>query len=215
MRRNFHNSQRQDASALNLGNEWNEGWVTRVFETIWQSYNKLMHSYKEKGENAKDKIENLISSDLVRYANDIKHDVLKGYSSTIIRKLQFHNQPPDERKSNDIGVFMGVEDKPKFIFEAKKINTLTEKGIGSYIEDLKSYLSEYYGSHLSESALIAYLHTGTVNEIFELIEKVKKTTLTQFSAFNNRPHKTSKHSKIVANAKNPDFLCHHLIFEMQ
>lgn len=218
MHRNFHKSQRQDVSILSLGNEWNEGWKIRVFETIWQAYDKLMEFYKVNGKNAKDEIENQITSDLVLNANDVKYDVLEGFPPTETRKLQFHNQPPDEKKSNDIGVFLGVDNKPVFIFESKKIESLSEKqdwrGILSYQKDLQAYLDEYYGSHLPESALIAYLHIGTTDKMFELIKTSIKTKLKQFSKFASRPHKTSKHKKTISSSANKDFLCHHLIFEM-
>lgn len=214
MRRNFYNSQRQDVSPLNLGNEWDEDWISCVFETIWQAYDNLMKFYKSSGKKAKDEFENQITSDLVINAEDIKFDVLEGYSPAEIRKLKLQNQPPDKRKSNDIGVFFGIDDKPVFIFEAKKIDILTEKGINSYKEDLDAYLEEYYGSHLSESALIAYLHTGTVDTMFGLIKKVIKTKLTNFYNPSKRPHKTSKHKKIKSGTIEKDFLCHHLIFEM-
>jgi hypothetical protein len=214
LRRNFQETHRLDASALNLGNEWNEGWLNCVFNTIWQAYDKLMLAYKSEGKDIKKETENSISSDLVRYANHIKYSVLKGYSTAHVQKLEFHNQPPDKKKSNDIGVFFGIKNnKPSFIFEAKKITLrLTKSGIKDYLEDLNSYLTEYYISHLSESALIAYLHIGTVNKMFELIEKSLNRKLKNFSA--NRPHKTSEHTKTSSTSSQPNFLCHHLIFEM-
>lgn len=214
MRRNFHKSQRQDASALNLGNEWGEDWKNCVFEIVWKAYDKLIQFYKDNGRDAKKEIEDQITSDLVLNANDIKHDVLEGYSPDNIRKLQFHHQPPDVKKSNDIGVFLGANDKLVFIFESKKISTLTEKGIAKYIEDLQAYLDEYYGSHLSESALITYLHMGTTSTMFELIKKSIKTKLKQVSKFTSRPHKKSEHKKTSSSSSESDFLCHHLIFEM-
>ncbi len=218
MRRNFHNSQRQDASALNLGNEWNEGWLNCVFDIIWQSFDKLTNYYKENTKKAKDESEDEITTALLRFTK-----IVRGYSPARFEPIDFVNQPPDKsitrnrkNNTNDIGVFFGDEiEKPEFIFESKKISTLTENGIGSYKEDLDAYLEEYYGSHLAESSLIAYLHKGTTSEFFGLVEKVVKKKLKQFSLFPNRPHKISEHKKTVANAKNSDFLCHHLIFEMQ
>lgn len=178
-----------------------------------------MQFYKDKGKNAKDEIENQITSNLVITANDVKHDVLEGFSTAEFRKLQFHNQPPDERKYNDIGVIFGFDDKPVFIFEAKKIETLQEtaksyRSISSYKKDLERFLTGYYGAHLPESALIAYLHIGTTDKMFELIKKVLKTNLRKFTAFANRPHKTSEHRKTSPASSKPKFLCHHLIFEM-
>ena len=112
-------------------------------------------------------------------------------------------------------MFFGNEiEKSAFIFESKKITTLTEKGISKYKEDLYAYLEDYYGSHLSESALIAYLHSGTVDKMFGLIKTVLKTKLTKFSNSSKRPHKSSKHKKLKSKSSQKDFLCHHLIFEM-
>ncbi|HMS40340.1 MAG TPA: hypothetical protein PKE69_08950 [Pyrinomonadaceae bacterium] len=218
MRRNFHNSQRQDASALNLGNEWNEGWKNCVFDIVWKAYDRLKAYYKSKNVEPKDEIEDDITFALLRNA-----DIVKNFYPANFRKVKIYNQPPDKskernrkRNTNDIGVFFGDEiEKSEFIFESKKISTLTVNGIGSYKEDLDAYLEEYYGSHLAESSLIAYLHKGTTVEFFALVEKVIKRKLKQFSLFPSRPHKTSEHKKTVANAKNPKFLCHHLIFEMQ
>ena len=218
MRRNFHKSQRQDASALNLGNDWNEGWINCMFDIVWQSYDRLLKYYKSEGKEAKSQSEDEITFALLRHT-----DKIKGYYPAKFKKyIEFHNQPPDKSKprnrknnTNDIGVFFGNEiEKPAFIFESKKISTLTEKGISSYIEDLQAYLDEYYGSHLSESALIAYLHTGITSTMLDLIKKSIKTKLKQFSKFANRSHQTSEHKKTSNNSGQNDFLCHHLIFEM-
>lgn len=218
MRRNYLHNQRQDASSLNLGKQWNEGWVNSMFEIVWQAYDNLLGYYNENSKKIKDESEDEITFALLRHT-----DIVKDYFPAIFKKLKFHNQPPDKSKprnrknnTNDIGVFFAKEiEKPEFIFESKKISTLTENGISSYKEDLDAFLDEYYGLHLSESALIAYLHTGTPENMFELVKNLIKTKLTQFSNSINRPHKTSNHKKTVANAKSPDFLCHHLIFEMQ
>lgn len=217
MRRNFHKSQRQDVSALNLGNKWNEGWINCVFDIVWQSYDRLLQYYKDTGKDAKKESEDEITTALLRFTK-----IIRGSSPAHFEPLDFVNQPPDKSKTrnrknntNDVGVFFGNEiEKPAFIFESKKISTLTEKGIASYIEDLQAYLDEYYGSHLSESALIAYLHTGTPTKMFELIKKSIKTKLKQFSTFANRPHQTSEHKKTSSSLDQKDFLCHHLIFEM-
>jgi hypothetical protein len=216
LRRNFHNLQRQDASSLKLDDNWNNGWINSTFDIIWQAYDKLLEYYNDKGRVAKTESEDEITFSLLRHT-----DIVKGFYPAKFRKLKFHNQPPDKSQTrrrknntNDIGVFFGNEiEKPAFIFESKKISTLTEKGIDSYKEDLEAFLVEYYGAHLTESALIAYLHKGTPTKMFHLIKNSFKTKLNKFSAFINRPHKTSKHKKI-SNSSHPDFLCHHLIFEM-
>ncbi len=217
MPRNIPEASRPDLSNLNLSDKWNRDWLNCALDIVWQAYDKLMQSYKDKGKNAKTEIENQITSDLILEAQDVKYDVLEGFSAAEFRKIKFQNQPPDKRKSNDFGVFFGNDDKAVFIFEAKKIDSLTDKakGIKSYIEDLKAYLNEYYISHLPESALIAYLHTGTSDKMFELIEKILKTKLKKYTYFANRPHKTSEHKKTSSTSIQPNFLCHHLIFEMQ
>lgn len=217
MRRNFHKSQRQDISALNLGNEWNEGWLNCVFDIIWQSYDRLLQYYKSESKDAKKESEDEITTALLRFTK-----IVRGASPARFEPLDFVNQPPDKSKprnrknnTNDVGVFFGNEiEKPAFIFESKKISTLTEKGVNPYKEDLQAYLEEYYGSHLSESALIAYLHSGTTSTIFELIKKSIKIKLKQFSTFASRPHQTSEHKKTSSSSSQKDFLCHHLIFEM-
>lgn len=217
MSRNFHKSKRQDVSALNLGNEWNEGWLNCVFGIVWQSFDKLTDYYKERERKAKDESEDEITTALLRFTK-----IIRGFSPARFEPLDFVNQPPDKSRprnrknnTNDVGVFFGNEiEKPAFIFESKKITTLTENGINSYKEDLDAYLEEYYGSHLSESALIAYLHKGTVDKMFSLIKTVFKTQLKNFTSSSKRLHKTSKHKKTVTNAAQTDFLCHHLVFEM-
>lgn len=217
MRRNFHKIQRQDISVLNLGNEWNEGWINCVFDIVWQAYDKLLPYYKNKGRYPKNESEDEITTALLRFTK-----IIRGSSPARFEPLDFVNQPPDKSKprnrknnTNDIGVFFGNEiEKPAFIFESKKITTLTENGMTSYKEDLEAYLEEYYGSHLSESGLIAYLHNGTTTKMFEIVKKSLKTTLKQFSTFASRPHKTSEHKKTVSSSSKADFLCHHLIFEM-
>lgn len=217
MRRNFQHLQRQDASSLNLGNDWNDGWINSTLDIVWRAYDKLLSYYKSKDKKPKDESEDEITFALLRHT-----DIIKGYYPANFKKITFHNQPPDKSKvrnrknnTNDVGVFFGDEiEKPAFIFEAKKINTLTDKGINPYKEDLEAFLDEYYGSHLSEGGLIAYLHKETPNKMFDLIKKSLKTKLNQAVSFVNRPHKTSKHKKATPNSIQPDFLCHHLVFEM-
>jgi len=222
LRRNFHNSQRRDASALNLSDEWNEGWLNCVFEIAWQAYDELAKYYKKraKGKKATDESEDEITTAFLRFMN-----ISKSYSPAKFRLLDFVNQPPDKSKprnrkanTNDIGVFFGNEiEKPKFIFESKKIDTVTKSGIKSYKEDLDIFLEEKYGSHLSESGLIAYLLVKTTKEMFEVIEKSFNKTLTSFNNLGKtkRPHKTSKHKRKSKSALRKDFLCHHLVFEIK
>ncbi len=217
LRRNLHKIQRRDISALSLGNEWNEGYLKCVFDIVWQAYDKLLPYYKNKNRKPKNESEDEITTALLRFTK-----IIRGFSPARFEPLDFVNQPPDKSKprnrknnTNDIGVFFGNEiEKPVFIFESKKIKTLTENGISKYKEDLDAYLEEYYGSHLSESALIAYLHNGTTNKMFELIKTSLKTKLKQFSTFANRPHKTSEHKKTSNSSNQTNFRCHHVIFEM-
>jgi hypothetical protein len=217
LRRDFHSNQRQDVSALNLGSDWNVGWRNCVFDVVWKAYDQLLQYYKDGSTDAKKQSEDEITTALLRFTK-----IVRGSSPARFEPLDFVNQPPDKSKTrnrknntNDIGVFFGDEiEKPAFIFESKKISTLTEKGIKPYKEDLDAYLEEYYGSHLSESALITYLHKGAPDKMFDLVTKVIKTKLKQFSVFASRPHKTSKHKKTVKNPIQKDFLCHHLVFEM-
>jgi hypothetical protein len=217
LHRDFLNNQRHDISALNLGKEWNEGWINCVFGIVWQSYDRLMQFYKSESKEAKSESEDEITTALLRFTK-----IIRGASPARFEPLDFVNQPPDKSKprnrknnTNDIGVFFGNEiEKPAFIFESKKISTLTDNGISSYKEDLDAYLEGYYGSHLSESALIAYLHKGTMDEMFNLVKKAIGTKLETFSTFASRPHKISRHKKLVENLTQEDFLCHHLVFEM-
>ncbi len=140
MRRNLHKFQRQDVSALNLGSKWDEGWLPCVIDIVWKSFDKLTDYYKEKERKAKDESEDEITTALLRFTK-----IVRGYSAARFEPLDFVNQPPDKSQprnrknyTNDIGVFFGNEiEKPAFIFESKKIDSLTEKakGFKSYIED--------------------------------------------------------------------------------
>lgn len=218
VRRNFHNTPRQDISVWNLGYEWNEGWLNCTFDIIWQAYERLFTYYKNKTIDVKTNSEDEITAALLRFTK-----IVRGFSPGRFEALDFVNQPPDKSRprirkgnTNDIGVFFGEEiEKPEFIFESKKIETVTEKGIKSYVDDLDAYLTEYYGSHLWQSGLIAYLLNGTTQKMFNAIRTSLNTKLKQFSGLTSRPHKTSSHKKTNSNAAVPNFICHHLIFDMQ
>jgi hypothetical protein len=193
---------------------WGDDWVTCVMEIVWEAYDLLRQYYDDKGIKFVDESEDEITFALLRYI-----DQVKDYSPTSFKIVKFHNQPPDKsqprnrkRNTNDIGVFFESEvEKPVFIFEAKKINRLTESGIKSYLEDLQAFLNGNYGSHLSESALIAYISSAQQDIFFKILEKSLRKKISAFSRISRRFHKISKHKK-TGNLSQQKFICHHLVF---
>ena len=117
--------------------------------------------------------------------------------------------------SCDLGFVLRSNRRIRWAVEAKVLQS--PAAMAAYLADLDKFLDGRSAPFSTESALGAYLISGTADEVFMAIAKKLHGELKLHEDFPSRPHRYSEHER--KPAKLPEgmptaFICHHLVFSL-
>jgi hypothetical protein len=119
-------------------------------------------------------------------------------------------QPPQY----DMAFVLNVDERIMWPLEAKVLETAL--AVSDYVDEVRiQFLTCRYAPFSGEGAMLGYLLAGTTTAAFKCIEAKLSSTLEGHPKFSTRPHKVSRHRRMVPAHKlyPADFLCHHLLLE--
>jgi hypothetical protein len=117
-------------------------------------------------------------------------------------------QPP----AYDLGFALYANPRMVWPIEAKVVRT--PSAISEYLKDVRNkFLAGVAAPFIGQAAMIAYLLTGTAQEMFANLEIELPQTLLHPPAFAARDHRTSFHARGTSPFERelPDLLLHHLV----
>jgi hypothetical protein len=146
------------------------------------------------------------------------NDVMTGDEPFYVQHSPFEHEtmarPPAQPPANDFAFVWREEERIMWPLEAK---VLTTPGtLVDYEAGIRNnYLSCRYAPFSSGGAMLGYLLSGAAVDALTGIETRLGCPLDPVPAFAARPHRVSKHQRIVPSGKNypADFHCYHLILE--
>lgn len=111
--------------------------------------------------------------------------------------------------ASDLGFrLIGGNDRSHFSIEAKVMRT--DGDIAKYVQEINvNYLTGRYSTFSSEAAMLGYLLRGDPHNTFNAISQSLNRTLKIHTAFQNRNHRISSHTRQIS--KKVNFTCHHMI----
>jgi hypothetical protein len=117
--------------------------------------------------------------------------------------------------SCDLGFVHLSNRRLRWAVEAKVLTS--PNAMADYLADLQKYLDGRSAPFAAESALVAYLISGTSDQVFAAIANKTSCELKQPDGFLHRPHRYSEHERIADTAAKGvpmRFICHHLVFSL-
>jgi hypothetical protein len=99
--------------------------------------------------------------------------------------------------------------------EAKVLDTAGQ--VSEYINEIHgNFLTCRYAPFSSEAAMLAYLVSGNINQLFANLEARIQCTLSPHPRFADRPHKVSSHTRHVPAGKPypAQLSLHHLVLRL-
>lgn len=122
--------------------------------------------------------------------------------------------PPAQPPAYDLAFVMRADERIMWPLEAKVLET--PGTLADYERDVREqYLTCRYAPFSGSGAMLGYLLSGTASGALDQIAKKLGCSLDTVKEFPSRPHRFSKHRRIVpvGKAYPADFECHHLILE--
>ena len=117
--------------------------------------------------------------------------------------------------SCDLGFVLRSNRRIRWAVEAKVLQS--PAAITKYLADLEKFLDGRSAPFSTESALAAYLISGTPDEVFMAIAEKLHGELKLHVDFPSRPHRCSEHERNTAKLAEgmpTAFICHHLVFSL-
>jgi len=122
--------------------------------------------------------------------------------------------PPAQPRQYDLAYVWNQNERLKWPLEAKVLRKDTL--VGEYVKAVNDrFLTCHYAPFSSEGAMLAYLFSGSSEEVFSNVSKALTCCLAQHPGFAGRPHKTSDHVRTVPLGKEyaASFRCHHMVLQ--
>lgn len=210
-----------DRPKLAVADHWSRDFSTNLLKHVWRGYD-LLHR------------EVLSQIDCSQAEDDLERNItelleprirlgMSGDEPFYVQHGPFERETrapaPAQPPQYDIAFIL--HDNPRFMWplEAKVLRTDSEGSITQYARDVnKEFLTCRYAPFSKEGAMLGYLLSGDLNEVFRSIEKRVPCKLTHHPEFQRRQHKTSDHTRKIPPGKESvyplEFRCHHLIMRM-
>lgn len=198
---------------VRLAKVWCAGSSALILESIWRGYDALrgdaaVTSYLA---NATDDMER----GLTRFLEPRIRAQLTGFEPFYVQ----HGVPEDESRKprgrpREYDIAFIFRDNPRVMWsvEAKLLPTSTVPP--DYVRTLNErYLACEYAPFVAESAMAAYLLSGTANLALASLATALGTKLVRPKRWANRSHRVSAHRRTVPPGKcyPVRFRCHHLL----
>jgi hypothetical protein len=198
-----------------IARSWPHDATIRLLELVWAGCDALHQdivsrvSVNEAGEDLERSLTMLLEPRIRRsMTGDEPFDVQHGTYEHETR-LPAPAQPPQY----DLAFVLSANPRVVWPIEAKVLRT--DQDIAPYVTELRqNYLSCRYAPFSASAAMLGYLVVGSPHTAFQGIAKSANVKLRQVSAFSGRPHRLSKHQRMVPRGRPyvRKFECHHLIF---
>ena len=201
---------------------WSEHAVVQMLTLVWDGFDNMKALPKFKSLDFSKNYAQLERSLTDLHASEVT--LLYAQRYTGFESFIPHHEPWEFENlskrsarppSGDIGFVLRENRRLRWSVEAKVVNSITDTA--RYLGDLEKYLEGKGAPLATESALGAYLVSGTGEDFLKSLETEMKTVFVHPPAFSTRPHRTSFHrrkqSKLPVSTP-PEFLCHHLAFSL-
>jgi hypothetical protein len=137
------------------------------------------------------------------------------YIQHAVRENETRLPPPAQAPEYDLAFCLHGNPRVMWPIEAKVLDTAGQ--VSEYIKAIHgNFLTCRYAPFSSEAAMLAYLVSGDINQLFVNLEAKIPCTLNPYAGFSNRPHKVSSHTRHVPNGKPypAQISLHHLVLRL-
>jgi hypothetical protein len=137
------------------------------------------------------------------------------YIQHAVRENETRLPPPAQAPEYDLAFCLHGNPRVMWPIEAKVLDTAGQ--VSEYIKAIHgNFLTCRYAPFSSEAAMLAYLVSGDINQLFLNLEAKIPCTLNPYPRFANRPHKVSSHTRRVPPEKlyPAQISLHHLILRL-
>ena len=197
---------------VSLAGRWCANQSALLLTFVWRGYDLLLAELPA-GVNPKD-LERSINQSLelrIRrvMTGDEPFDIQHGPYERETMKAR-PAQPPQY----DLAFVYLAAEQIMWPLEAKALET--DGAVGEYVNDVNNeFLACRYAPFSSEGAMLAYLLSGTPENVFGNLAAKIPCNLATHLRFADRPHRVSEHHRQIEPGKPypREFLCHHLVLE--
>ena len=202
---------------VEVAREWNRNVSNTLLAFVWQAYDDFCNDVLSHIEHELDneQLERSITQLLEPKINRVMTGDEPFYVQHEVYEYETRKSSSAQPPQYDIAFVLNQNPRVMWALEAKVLPT--DDSVSPYLNDLKNeFLTCRYAPFSSEGAMLGYLITGEPGTVFCNIEKKVPCKLHHHSAFPNRNHRYSEHSRQVPpNKPYPaHFRCHHLILKM-
>jgi len=195
-----------------LASEWCEDQSAILLAFVWQGYD-LLSTELPAGINLKDLERSITQSLELRIRRVMTGDEPFDMQHSP-RERETMKPSPAQPPEYDLAFVLRAEERVMWPLEAKVLET--DGAVRDYVEDIRNeFLTCRYAPFSSESAMLAYLLSGTPENVFRNVTAKLPCSLEGHPRFPRRPHRVSKHQRPTKAGKvyPRDFRCHHLVLE--
>jgi hypothetical protein len=137
------------------------------------------------------------------------------YIQHAARENETRLRPPAQAPEYDLAFCLYSNPRVMWPIEAKVLDTAGQ--VAEYIKEIHgNFLTCRYAPFSSEAAMLIYLVSGNINQLFNNLEVKIPCTLDLYRSFRDRPHRVSSHTRHVPAGKSyPEQLSlHHLVLRL-
>jgi hypothetical protein len=202
---------------MQLAKAWKSDASERLLSYIWSGLDKFIAEMLSEIDITGDEeeLERSITQDL----EPLIRPAIPPYSPFYIqhspREYETRLPPPAQAPEYDLAFCLHANRRIMWPIEAKVLDTAGR--VAEYIKEIHcNFLTCRYSPFSSEAAMLIYLVSGDINQLFNNLEIKIPCTLDIHRSFRNRPHRVSNHTRHVPIGKSypAQLSLHHLVLRL-
>jgi hypothetical protein len=201
-----------------LARIWSEDTVNRMLTAVWCGYDTFCAeildqiNIAEADEERERAVTQALERCIRRHLSGNEPYTIQHGSYEYATRQPAPAQPPQY----DAAFVFYQNQRLMWPLEAKFLRS--DGAVADYIRDVQDeFLTGRYAPYANSGAMLGYLLSGSPATAFSNIEQALHCQLLSHPVFSTRQHRTSDHSRNLAQAEfmSGPFRCHHLIMEMR
>lgn len=197
-----------------LAEQWAADATSRMLGWVWDGYERLIADLDSSIDAAQDAadLERDISQLLEPRVRNAMPDLVPFYIQHGVYERETRQAPPAQPPCYDLAFVAFANPRFMWPLEAKILKH--DRDVNRYVADInEQFLTCRYAPFSSEGAMLGYLLTGDPIVAFLTIQAALGTKLTPYGRASRRPHRVSRHTRVVPRGKlyPSAFDCHHLM----